>query len=347
VGARHDPEEVDAVFAFAAESVRRVGLLAALAEGLERAAQPLPAPARETRLQAAFSHARAMLGATETSNSDQVAAVRLLGFDPSSDARDALLKRLASPMSEMLGRVLFDALDRKGDDAVVSSVLKRWKELAPSLRAEATRFLCARPARARALLEAIRGGLASAQEIPATEAARLRQNRDPEISAAAAKLFPISTVESRDAVLRRFEPALQLAGNSKEGRALYVERCASCHRFRGEGHVFGPDLESVANGGKAKILAHLIDPNREVAPQFAAYVAELVDGSVLSGVLATESSDAVVIREPLGRETLVPQGRVKRVQTTGRSPMPEGLEIGLTQQQMANLLEFLTAGAGR
>ena len=85
-----------------------------------------------------------------------------------------------------------------------------------------------------------------------------------------------------------------------------------------------------------------VEANREVAPQFAAYSAELSDGSSLAGVLASESPDSVIIREPLGRETVIPRARLLRLQTTGSSPMPEGLEAGLQPQDLADLLDFLT-----
>ena len=39
----------------------------------------------------------------------------------------------------------------------------------------------------------------------------------------------------------------------------------------------------VVTSGKEKLLTHILDPNREVAPQFAAYIAELTDGSTLAG----------------------------------------------------------------
>jgi hypothetical protein len=55
----------------------------------------------------------------------------------------------------------------------------------------------------------------------------------------------------------------------------------------------------------------------------------------------------VVIREPLGRETVVPRNRIRRLQTTGRSPMPEGLESGLTTKDVAGLMEFLILRAPR
>jgi len=343
IGARHDAEEVEAVITFCEQSPPRLTVLAALGEGLERSGQSLVTPAHEARLRRLFTGARTVLTAPKTAATDLVAAIRVLGFDTAPETNDALLKALKTQTSATAAtRALFDALDRKKNDSTLAAaVLKQWHEFNPALRAEAARFLCARPARSRALVEAIRASLVTAEEIPAAEIARLRQSRDTAVAEAVPILFPVAAAESRDDVLRRFEPALQQPGQPDKGRIIYAERCASCHRFHGDGYAVGPDLESVAGGGKEKLLTHLIDPDREVAPQFAAYVAELADGVVLSGVLASESSDSITMREPLGRETKVPRARLKRMQTTGRSPMPEGLESGLSLQQMADLLAFL------
>ena len=45
---------------------------------------------------------------------------------------------------------------------------------------------------------------------------------------------------------------------------------------------------------------------------------------------------------PLGKELLLPRTDVKGMRSGGKSIMPEGLEAGLTPQQMADLLAFIT-----
>jgi putative heme-binding domain-containing protein len=198
-----------------------------------------------------------------------------------------------------------------------------------------------------ALLQAVEAQTVSASDLPEAAASLLRASRNETVSARAAKLLPKPSTETRDEVLSRFEPALQLAGKPAHGRELFIQRCATCHKFRGEGQAFGPDLESVVGGGKPKLLAHMVDPNREVAPQFAAYLAELKDGTMLSGIVSSDTPAQVVIREPLGKETKLSRVQLTRLQTTGRSPMPEGLEAGLSAQDVADLLDYLTTSPAR
>ena len=178
-----------------------------------------------------------------------------------------------------------------------------------------------------------------------TTAVQLRQSRDAGVAALAAKLFPAPVIESRDDVIRRFTPALDATGDAAQGHVIFQQRCITCHRLRGEGNAFGPDLESVVTGGKEKLLTHILDPNREIAPQYVAYTVELTDGTTLAGVLAGETPEAVTLREPLGKESTIARSRITRAQTTGKSPMPEGLEAGLSVRDFAGLLAFLTAGA--
>nr|MDQ3625320.1 c-type cytochrome [Verrucomicrobiota bacterium] len=347
IGARREAREVQSVFEFASGAPPRFTMLAALGEGLARARSSLAKADRESRLPALFASARKTLDSVTASAADRAAAARLLGFDATPESRDALLGALSQRAPEPLVRAIFDALGRASDDATAATLLQRWKGFDARSRAEAARFLAANPSRARTLLDAVQRAAVAVEDIPSAQAAQLRQHRNQEIAALAAKLFPLPAFESRGEVVRRFSPALQLAPDAAKGRVVFQQRCASCHRMRGEGYAFGPDLESVVSGGKEKLLTQVLDPNREVAPQFAAYMAELKDGTMLAGVLANESAATIVVREPLGRETTLPRSRITRLQTTGASPMPDGLEAGLTPQDLADLLGFLTAPAPR
>jgi len=168
----------------------------------------------------------------------------------------------------------------------------------------------------------------------------LRVHRDPAIRAQAVQLFG-ATPEKRDDVIKAFLPALQLRGRADSGKRIYQERCATCHRIRGEGFAVGPDLATVKTAGKETLLVNILDPNREVAPGYLSYTLETASGESLSGLIANESPARVTLRGPNGTETVVLRPQIARLQTSGRSLMPEALESGLSLQDMADLIEFL------
>jgi putative heme-binding domain-containing protein len=137
-------------------------------------------------------------------------------------------------------------------------------------------------------------------------------------------------------------PALNLTGDPANGKKIYQERCISCHRAGGEGFALGPDLITVKTTGKEKILVNLIDPNAEVRPEFVGYVVETKDDESLLGLVVNETGTSVTLRQAYGREDVVPRANITSMKSQGQSIMPEGLEAGLTPQQMADLLEFIS-----
>lgn len=115
----------------------------------------------------------------------------------------------------------------------------------------------------------------------------------------------------------------------------------SCHRLGGEGFVLGPDLVSVRNAGKEKLLISILDPSREALPQYLAYEIETKDEESLLGVLINETTTSVTRRQAYGKETVVPRTNIATLRSRGQSIMPEEPEAGLEPQHLADLLEFI------
>jgi hypothetical protein len=175
---------------------------------------------------------------------------------------------------------------------------------------------------------------------------KVRRHRVDAVRNRAAREFGAVPAD-RQAVVETFLPALRLNGDAVRGAALFRERCATCHRFKDEGTVLGPDLASVVANGPEKLLVSILDPNREVAPNFVAWTVESTDGESITGLWAGESDGGVSLRLAGGQETRIPRAKVARMKPEGRSLMPEGLETGWGSQQMADLLAHLLGNGTR
>jgi len=139
--------------------------------------------------------------------------------------------------------------------------------------------------------------------------------------------------------VKNYAAALEIKGDIARGQAIFLERCASCHRLGGHGVAVGPDLESVRAAGKEMLLGNIIDPNREVPPRFAAYeITPKGGGEPLTGVLANDAPNGVTLRQANGADAFIPRADIQAMKPTGHSLMPEGLEAGLTPEEMASLL---------
>jgi putative heme-binding domain-containing protein len=170
-------------------------------------------------------------------------------------------------------------------------------------------------------------------------------HREAKVRQQAARLLQTaSSAGQRQELVAQFLPSLELRGEAAAGKRIFLERCASCHRLGRDGYALGPDLASVKTSGKEKMLVSVLDPNRELLPQYVAYEVETREDETLLGLIANETAASVTVREAYGRETVVPRSNIRRLVSQKQSLMPEGLEAGLTPQDLANLLEFIVAG---
>ena len=96
-----------------------------------------------------------------------------------------------------------------------------------------------------------------------------------------------------------------------------------------------------ARGAEATLLG-VLDPNREVQPQYVAHVAVTDDGRVVTGVVASQSSASITLRTADGKEETLAREDLEEFRPTGRSLMPEGFERQIHPRSMADLMAYLT-----
>ncbi len=140
---------------------------------------------------------------------------------------------------------------------------------------------------------------------------------------------------------------LEGQGDPETGRRIFfnskVAICSTCHRHSGRGNVVGPDLTLIAQqGDRAAILRSILEPHREVAPQFFPSVVELKDGTTFTGILL-RSSNTEVFRDLTGKEKSFPEADIVKRTELRTSLMPPGLVMSLTNEELRDLLAFLTA----
>ena len=146
--------------------------------------------------------------------------------------------------------------------------------------------------------------------------------------------------------LKRLD-ALSGSADAKAGRRLFfnagIGQCANCHRHSGRGNVVGPDLSLVARqGDRASLLRSILEPNRDVAPQYFATALELEDGNTFTGILL-RSSNVDVYRDATGKERVFKKTDVANRKELKTSLMPTGLIDQMTDQDLRDILAFLTS----
>ena len=111
--------------------------------------------------------------------------------------------------------------------------------------------------------------------------------------------------------------------------------------MQGEGNRVGPDLSGIAVQPRETMLMNILDPSRQVLPDFVSYTAVTTDGETVTGLITSESTASITLRRPNAPDATIERGRIKQLKADGKSLMPDGLEQGLAVQDMADLLSFL------
>jgi putative membrane-bound dehydrogenase-like protein len=359
VGAKNDSNEVAAVVSFAASvAYRKISvdvfesdpltasrIIIGLDEGLRQKGKSLQSITAGPALKRFYDSIRSVVtGRTAGPEETRAATIQALGTAPYTEVRNDLLGVLTNHAnSGGLKQSVVAALAKKADPSVGSDLLSSWPLLTPHVRAEVISALLLRPERIRVLLSAIDEGKVARTELSVAQQSLLRSHSNNAIREMANQVLGRVSVGSRQSLVQSFQPALMLKGVPAAGRDIFRINCAACHKFGDEGEALGPDLATVKNAGKEKLLTNILDPNREVNANYFSYLVETKDGESLTGIIVNESANSVTLRMAGGIENVVPRGNIITLQSQGKSLMPEGLEEGLSQQDMADLLEFIVA----
>ena len=140
---------------------------------------------------------------------------------------------------------------------------------------------------------------------------------------------------------------LSLAGDAKRGAAMLtptgsLATCLACHFVNGTGRDFGPDLSKVGSRlTKEQLLESLLHSSKQIAPGYAAYTAEMTDGSVQMGFAMKQTKEETVLKLATGQSITLRADDLKSLKPLPTSLMPEGLLQSLTAAEVADLLAFL------
>src|SRR5262249_16875481 len=143
------------------------------------------------------------------------------------------------------------------------------------------------------LLAAIEAGVVPKIAIDSLRKRQLTQHKDPAIRERANRLFALESTGNRAKVYDDLKSVVSLEAHSDNGRAVFKRVCAACHRLEREGSAVGPDLFGIRNQPKEAILLHIVFPEQEITPGFAAYVLTTKEGRVLTGLVSSETPTSV------------------------------------------------------
>ena len=133
-------------------------------------------------------------------------------------------------------------------------------------------------------------------------------------------------------------------GNWLRGQRIFFSEqaaCAKCHQVQGRGGKIGPDLSNLVHRDYASVLKDIREPSAALNPDHLSYNVELADGDLINGVLLADARDGIQLGDVAGKTISISRSRVKTLQPSAISLMPEGLDAALGPDAMRDLLTFL------
>jgi putative membrane-bound dehydrogenase-like protein len=237
--------------------------------------------------------------------------------------------------------VRYDAITAVGNMTQIGSarmLLGTWPGLLAAERVKALDVLLSRAAWQVELLEALESRHISVNGFSAVHRDRLLKSRNKPTADRAKRIFNALVSPDRAETLVNYLPVLKLNGDAKEGRFVFTMLCAECHS---PDKQLGPDLRSITDRSGEGLLASIIDPSRQVDPKYMAYTVVLKNGRGMVGIIGSESGQSLQIKVPgVGDQSII-RNQIKSLTSLDHSLMPNGLEAGLTHQNIADLIEFL------
>ncbi|TAE49857.1 MAG: dehydrogenase [Bacteroidetes bacterium] len=136
---------------------------------------------------------------------------------------------------------------------------------------------------------------------------------------------------------------LTQSGSAPQGKEVFSRYCASCHLADGMGVNFGPSLAEIGDKlSKEGLYGAIINPGAGVSFGFEGYEVKLKDGRMLMGYVASRTDDEVLLRMAGGVTETLARADINSMTLMDQSLMTAGLHRAMSQQDLVNLVEYLS-----
>ena len=165
----------------------------------------------------------------------------------------------------------------------------------------------------------------------------------------AAGIYDPDTIELREIVTPKpaadapelaIDEVVKLTGDAARGKNT-ATRCLMCHAVEGTGAELGPALDGWGRGKSDEVIARaIVRPSAEVAQGYDGMELKTKDGLTIQGLLIKEG-DPLMMRSMGGVTQIIPADRVASRRRMSESLMMSATQLGLTAQDVADLVAYL------
>ncbi|MDB5352586.1 MAG: putative rane-bound dehydrogenase [Planctomycetota bacterium] len=367
-GPQSDPEAASEAIGAMVAKVRSGEVAGARNEALRKAVSPLILQALAAQrpklgqagvnkgmsLLTLWKYEQALMASHETLAATRLPEnVRLDAFSDliaagDSGATASAAKILSDPKAgspEFRGKII-TALGRLDDPRIAEVVLGVYSSLDPGTQPKAVELLTQRAIWSRALIDAVIAKTIPVSAVNVNQIRKLQATKDPALAKLVKSTFGIvreGRSPERDKTIARMKNLLNTTpGDPFAGQRVFAKVCGQCHKIYGEGQEVGPDLTGNGRNDFEQLLSNVFDPSLVIGAAYQATSVATADGRVLTGLLAEDNAQRIVLKVQGGKSEIIPRSQVAEMKVGSLSLMPEDVEKQLTDKEWADLFSFLT-----
>ena len=295
-------------------------------------------------------------------SSRALAALRQTLSDPSADlnvrgtALNSLLDTKDAGLPPILKVLLADANLRGAairglavydDPGTPAAILAVYPSLDGPEKRDALNTLASRAVFAKPLIAVVADGKIPRNALTADIIRQLRNLKNADIDADLQKVYGTIRESSADKKkeIERYKQIYRAGGSQPgdalRGRAVFARTCQQCHTLFDAGGKVGPDLTGSNRGDLDYILQNILDPNAIIPNDYRASTVDMKDGRSLTCLVKQQDDKSMTVVTQ--NETLVlPRNEIESIQQSELSMMPEELLAPLNDQEVRDLLYYLS-----
>ena len=252
----------------------------------------------------------------------------------------------ATTNSLELRRRTLDSLGRFELARVAEVVLAAYPKLEADVKPQAIELLTGRAAWSKQLLAAIADKRLPADALNLNQVRKLQSAKDLELVEQVRRTWGTLRTErspQREQVIAQARGMIRRTpGNARRGQAIFKKVCGQCHKIHGEGQEVGPDITVNGRGSFEQLLSNVFDPSLVIGAGYQARTVITEDGRVVTGLLAEDNDQRVVLKVQGGKLETIARGDIDEMEVSKLSLMPEDLEKQLKPEEIADLFAFIT-----
>jgi putative membrane-bound dehydrogenase-like protein len=289
----------------------------------------------------------AMLADAKAKDADRIEAAKaVIEFKPADDeAANALLAVITDKTSPALATGILEALANSKAKGLGTAIVAKLKDLPAAARPAAVRMVLAKADSARAFLDGVEKGTVRFDMLLLDQRASLANHPEKDIAERAKKLLALGgglPNPDRQKVIDELKEITTKSYDATNGKKMFAQHCAKCHKHGGEGTQIGPDLTGFAVHPKEELIIHILDPSRSVEGNFKAYIVRTTDERTIIGILGAQTGTSVEVIDGEAKRHALAKEDIASIKETDKSLMPEGFEKVMKPEELGDLLEFLT-----